>query len=112
MRAETAAYIPVEEQHAGRCNPAQWTWNPCQKPRRANRRGYVYEIRDSNKQPSILIGCLDEKGSRIGASDNVIKLIRIFFQNSVKSLLKLKVEPKEIDNLKIITGEFIRWIAK
>jgi DNA repair protein RecO (recombination protein O) len=60
----------------------------------------------------ICSACLEEKGSRIGVSDNVIKLIRIFFQNKIKSLIKLKVEPKEINNLKIITREFIQWIAK
>lgn len=60
----------------------------------------------------ICAACLEDMGSRIGVSNNVIKLIRIFFQNRIKSLLKLKVEPKEIDNLKIITREFIQWIAK
>jgi DNA repair protein RecO (recombination protein O) len=60
----------------------------------------------------ICSACLTETGSRIGASDNVIKLIRIFFQNRIKSLLKLKVAPKDVDNLKMITREFIQWIAK
>lgn len=56
--------------------------------------------------------CLKDTGKRIGASDNAIKLIRIFFQNRMKSLLKLKVESKDINNLKMITREFIQWIAK
>jgi len=60
----------------------------------------------------ICANCPEDTGSRIGVNDNIIKLVRIFFQNRIKSVLKLKVEPKEIDNLKIITREFIRWIAK
>lgn len=60
----------------------------------------------------ICLNCLRDTEKRISASDNVIKLIRIFFQNSIKSLIKLKVAPKEINNLKVITREFVQWIAK
>lgn len=41
---------------------------------------------------------------------NSIKIIRIFFQNSLKSLAKLRAEKKDIDNLKLISREFLKWI--
>jgi len=56
--------------------------------------------------------CSKEAGNKIGVSDNTIKIIRIFFQNKLKSLLKLKVTQKEVDSLKTIINDFIRWIAK
>lgn len=56
--------------------------------------------------------CSGRVGNKIGVSENVIKIIRIFFQNKLKSLLKLKVTQKEIDNLKTIADDFIQWIAK
>jgi DNA repair protein RecO (recombination protein O) len=60
----------------------------------------------------ICVICSKETGNKVGVSDNVIKIVRIFFQNKLKSLLKLKVDRKDINNLKLITREFIRWIAK
>lgn len=48
------------------------------------------------------------KGSRITA--NSIKILRIIFQNSLKSLAKLKAEKKDLDNLKIIKRDFLNWI--
>jgi DNA repair protein RecO (recombination protein O) len=60
----------------------------------------------------VCTACSKEAGNKIAVSDNTIKIIRIFFQNKLKSLLKLKVTRKEIDNLKMITNDFIQWIAK
>jgi DNA repair protein RecO (recombination protein O) len=48
------------------------------------------------------------KGIKI--NNNSIKILRIFFQNSLKSLLKLKADKKDVDNLEIIKREFLRWI--
>ena len=49
------------------------------------------------------------KGVRI--NPNAIKILRIIFQNSLKSLSKLKTDKKDIDNLKIIKQEFLNWIS-
>jgi len=49
--------------------------------------------------------------NRIKTNANAIKIIRIFFKNNIKSLAKLRVEPKDINNLRIISQEFFRWIA-
>lgn len=54
--------------------------------------------------------CLSNLKTRIRANANAIKIIRIFFQNNLKSLIKLKVDRKDLDNLKIIEREFSKWI--
>ncbi len=55
--------------------------------------------------------CSSESGGKIKVNSNSIKIIRIFFQNSIKSLVKLKTDQKDLNNLKIIIGEFLKWIA-
>ena len=50
-----------------------------------------------------------KKGFRI--NPNSIKILRIIFQNSLKSLAKLKAEKKDLDNLKIVKQEFLHWIS-
>jgi DNA repair protein RecO (recombination protein O) len=54
--------------------------------------------------------CLSNLKTRIRANTNAIKILRIFFQNNLKSLIKLKVDKKDSDNLKIIEREFSKWI--
>lgn len=54
--------------------------------------------------------CLSNLKTRIRANANAIKILRIFFQNNLKSLIKLKVDKKDLDNLKIIEREFSKWI--
>lgn len=54
--------------------------------------------------------CLSNLKTRIRANANAIKILRIFFQNNLKSLTKLKADKKDLDNLKIIEREFSRWI--
>jgi len=55
--------------------------------------------------------CALNFGNSVKANPDSVKIIRIFHQNSVKSLTKLKVNPPAINNLKIISQEFFRWIA-
>jgi len=45
------------------------------------------------------------------ANADSVKIIRIFYQNNIKSLIKLKVNSPAINNLKIISHDFFRWIA-
>ena len=66
----------------------------------------------SAEQGGILCGgCSSGFKNKIKASANTIKIIRIFFKNDIKSLAKLRVEPKDINDLKTISGEFFRWIV-
>lgn len=55
--------------------------------------------------------CVSKSINKIKINPNSIKIIRIFFQNNIQSLIKLNVEKKDIDNLKIINKEFVRWIV-
>lgn len=44
-------------------------------------------------------------------SNNSIKIIRIFFQNKISNLVKLKINPKESKELGHISQTFIKWIC-
>jgi len=55
--------------------------------------------------------CFSSLKTKINANPNAIKILRVFFQNSLKSLVKLKTDKKDLDNLKIIEKEFLNWIA-
>jgi DNA repair protein RecO (recombination protein O) len=49
-------------------------------------------------------------GNKIIISDNSIKLIRIFFNNSIKSLRKIKIGEEDKKNLRKIVLNFLGWI--
>lgn len=55
--------------------------------------------------------CSSKSGGKIKINSNSIKIIRIFFQNSIKSLVKMKTDQKDLNNLEIIIREFLKWIA-
>lgn len=50
------------------------------------------------------------KGQKI--SDNAVKLIRLFFRNNIKNLLKINAPEKDIKELSRIEQDFYHWIAK
>jgi len=54
--------------------------------------------------------CLSNLKTRIRANANTIKILRIFFRNRLGSLIKLKANKKDLDNLEIIKREFFKWI--
>lgn len=45
-------------------------------------------------------------------ADNAIKLIRIFYQNKIASLSKVKTARKDLDDLEGISVKFLNWIDK
>lgn len=55
--------------------------------------------------------CALNFGNSVKANPDAVKIIRIFHQNGIKSLTKLKVNPPAINNLKTISQEFFRWIV-
>ncbi|MDO8529525.1 MAG: DNA repair protein RecO [bacterium] len=59
----------------------------------------------------ICASCSSKISGKIKINLNSIKIIRIFFQNSLKSLAKLRAEKKDLDNLKLISREFLKWIV-
>jgi len=65
----------------------------------------------SSEKGGVLCGnCYKLENKRIKISPESIKLIRIFLKNKIENLAKLKVAPKDINNLKIITQETLNWI--
>lgn len=55
--------------------------------------------------------CAVNLPKRIRISDEAIKFIRIFLDNKIRSLAKIKTEKKSLNNLKIIAKEVINWIT-
>ena len=55
--------------------------------------------------------CCEKISNKIAILDDSIKIIRIFYKNKINSLLKLKVEQKEINNLTVISNLFFQWIS-
>lgn len=56
--------------------------------------------------------CAAEIKDTLNMNINAIKLIRLFFTNNLKSIIKIKAGKKEIEELKIIVKTFLDWIAK
>jgi DNA repair protein RecO (recombination protein O) len=54
--------------------------------------------------------CQNQEKKKIKINNESIKLIRIFLKNEIKSLLKLKVSSRDIDNLKLVVNETINWL--
>ena len=54
--------------------------------------------------------CLNGSTNITPISDNAIKIIRIFFQNNLKSLFKLNIKNKEVNELERISQYFLKWI--
>lgn len=55
-------------------------------------------------------GCFRYGGNKILVRDNSIKLLRIFFTNNLESIIKVSVEKKEVQDLRRISQDFLRWI--
>jgi DNA repair protein RecO (recombination protein O) len=59
----------------------------------------------------VCASCFQENKKGIRISVSAIKIIRLFFQNRLGSLSKLKIEPKDLRELKIVSQEFLRWVG-
>lgn len=55
--------------------------------------------------------CSRNISNKTPLSDNVIKLIRIFSFNQLKSLRKLKTSKKDIQDIKLLSNNIIKWIS-
>ncbi len=53
--------------------------------------------------------CSSRLKTTISIGNNAIKIIRIFFQNELKDLKKLKISQREINELKRVSQTFIKW---
>jgi len=55
-------------------------------------------------------GCFQLEHKKMLVSNESIKLIRIFLQNKLENLIKLKVSTQDISRLKIILNEAVNWV--
>jgi DNA repair protein RecO (recombination protein O) len=56
------------------------------------------------------LNCSIKSGGNIKISPNAIKLLRILSKNSLKSLIKIAMDRKDISNLRLVSKEFLNWI--
>lgn len=59
----------------------------------------------------VCVDCAKDSATILPISINSIKIIRIFFQNKIANLQKLKINPKESRELSHISQTFIKWIC-
>jgi len=55
--------------------------------------------------------CARSRQDKIRITDETIKFIRLFLDNKIDNLGKIKTEKENLANLKIITNEAVRWIV-
>lgn len=55
--------------------------------------------------------CQRSESKKIAIDNELIKLIRIFLKNKLENFVKLKIDAKEIQKLKIIVREVISWFS-
>ena len=55
--------------------------------------------------------CVQLRQNKVYIKDETIKFIRLFLDNKIENLGKIKAEKENLSNLKIITNEAVRWIA-
>ena len=55
--------------------------------------------------------CIITRQDKVRITDEAVKFIRIFLDNKIENLSKIKAEKENLNNLKIIANEAVRWIA-
>lgn len=55
--------------------------------------------------------CFQFENKKIPVGNESIKLIRIFLQNKLENLIKLKVSRQEINRLHVVLGEALNWVG-
>jgi DNA repair protein RecO (recombination protein O) len=55
--------------------------------------------------------CARNRQGKVRITDEAVKCIRIFLDNKIENLGKIKIENKNLDNLKMITNEMVRWVV-
>lgn len=56
--------------------------------------------------------CAGQATGKVKITDAAVKFIRVFEENKMKNLIKIKAEKNNLDNLKIVLNEAVRWIAE
>lgn len=66
---------------------------------------------ESERGGTVCAACAPHTGKQVKIVDETIKFIRIFLENKIENLGKIKADKKNISNLKLVAAEAIRWIA-
>lgn len=65
---------------------------------------------ESERGGIVCATCAARVGKKVKITDETIKFIRIFLENKLENLGKLRSGEKNLNNLKIVASEAIRWI--
>ena len=60
---------------------------------------------------TLCLACSSRENRRIRIADETVKFIRIFFENKMENLGKLRAGESNLRNLKLIAEEVVRWVA-
>lgn len=66
---------------------------------------------DSERGGIVCPHCVKNDARRIRITDETIKFIRLFLDNKIENLGKIRAEEKNLHNLKLVANEAIRWIV-
>lgn len=66
---------------------------------------------DSERGGVVCPLCVKGNGRRIRITDETIKFIRLFLENKIENLGKIRAEEKNLSNLKLVSAEAVRWIV-
>jgi len=60
---------------------------------------------------TICLKCAEYEAERIKITDETIKFIRLFLENKISNLGKIRTEEKKLGNLKLVAHQTIKWIG-
>ncbi len=66
---------------------------------------------ESERGGTVCNACAAHVGKKVKITDETIKFIRIFLENRIENLGKIKADKKNLSNLKLVAHEAIKWIA-
>jgi len=66
---------------------------------------------ESERGGTVCAACAARGGKRVKITDEAVKFIRLFLENKIENLGKIKAEEKKLSNLKLVASEAIKWIA-
>ncbi|MFA7319646.1 MAG: DNA repair protein RecO [Parcubacteria group bacterium] len=60
---------------------------------------------------TICRGCAENETERMRITDESIKFIRLFLENKISNLGKIRAEEKKLSNLKLVAHRTIKWVG-
>ena len=66
---------------------------------------------ESERGGTVCAACAARTGKKVKITDETIKFIRIFLENRIENFGKIRTEEKNLNNLKLVANEAIRWIV-